>query len=84
MALEKGAGRQVHDSDALADAVALYLEQPSLLAAASGAASDLVAENRGALSRTLEQMSDALRRIRPQLVTGQHGADRLGGETTLD
>jgi 3-deoxy-D-manno-octulosonic-acid transferase len=61
MALERGAARQVHDSAHLAAAVALYLEQPELRRAAGRAAHTLVTDNRGALARTLELMSAALR-----------------------
>ena len=61
MALERGAARQVHDVVGLADAVALYLEQPSLRRAAGRAAHTLVADNRGALDRTLVFVEDALR-----------------------
>jgi 3-deoxy-D-manno-octulosonic-acid transferase len=53
MALERGAARQVHDVDGLVAAVALYFEQPELTRAAGRAAYTLVAENRGALERTL-------------------------------
>src|SRR5262249_16925241 len=45
LALERGAARQVHDRFQLADAVALYLEQPDLRLAAGRAAQALVAEN---------------------------------------
>jgi 3-deoxy-D-manno-octulosonic-acid transferase len=54
MALERGAARQVHDSAGLADAVALYLEQPELRRAAGRAAQTLITDNRGALERTLD------------------------------
>jgi 3-deoxy-D-manno-octulosonic-acid transferase len=60
MALERGAARQVHDVTELADAVALYFEQPELRRAAGLAAHTLVADNRGALERTLDHMSVAL------------------------
>lgn len=60
MALERGAARQVHDARGLADAAALYFEQPALRRAAGSAAHSLVTDNRGALDRTLLQMSTAL------------------------
>jgi 3-deoxy-D-manno-octulosonic-acid transferase len=60
MALERGAGRQVRDSRELAEAVALYLEQPELRRAAGRAAYTLVSDNRGALERTLIFMGEAL------------------------
>jgi 3-deoxy-D-manno-octulosonic-acid transferase len=61
MALERGAARQVHDVQTLAEAVALYLDQPDLRRAAGRAAHTLVADNRGALGRTLDLVDDALR-----------------------
>jgi 3-deoxy-D-manno-octulosonic-acid transferase len=61
MALERGAARQVHDVRGLADAVALYFEQPALRRAAGRAAHTLVADNRGALVRTLAIVEEALR-----------------------
>ena len=61
LALERGAARQVHDSEQLAAAVALYLEQPELRRAAGRAAQALVADNRGALGRTLELIGEAWR-----------------------
>jgi 3-deoxy-D-manno-octulosonic-acid transferase len=61
MALERGAARQVHDSVGLAAAVALYFDQPELRRAAGRAAHTLVTDNRGALARTLELMSETLR-----------------------
>jgi len=67
MVLERGAGRQVHDEAVLADTVALYLEQPALREAAGEAACALVAENRGAVERTTQLMSDSLRWTRPEL-----------------
>jgi len=62
MALERGAGRQVHNADELAEAVAGYLEQPVLRDAASRAARSLVADNQGAVDRTLKLMQEALHR----------------------
>jgi 3-deoxy-D-manno-octulosonic-acid transferase len=61
MALERGAARQVLDVDGLVAAVALYFEQPELRRAAGQAAYTLVAENRGALERTLGHVEAALR-----------------------
>jgi 3-deoxy-D-manno-octulosonic-acid transferase len=61
MALESGAGRRVHDAEDLAREVTLYMEQPSLKRTAGEAARRLVADNRGALDRTLELMMGALR-----------------------
>lgn len=60
MAVERGAGRQVDGIRALADAVTAYLEQPSLREKASDAARRLVAENRGALERTLRLIDSTL------------------------
>jgi 3-deoxy-D-manno-octulosonic-acid transferase len=64
MALERGAARQVHDVHELADAVALYLDQPELRRAAGRAAHTLVTDNRGALGRTLALVDEALRDAR--------------------
>jgi 3-deoxy-D-manno-octulosonic-acid transferase len=61
MALERGAARQVHDAAGLAAAVALYLEQPDLRRAAGAAAHTLMADNRGALARTIRHVEDTLR-----------------------
>jgi 3-deoxy-D-manno-octulosonic-acid transferase len=61
MALERGAARQVHDAIDLCAAVALYFEQPELRRAAGRAAYTLVADNRGALERTLVLIGDAWR-----------------------
>jgi 3-deoxy-D-manno-octulosonic-acid transferase len=60
LALERGAARQVQSVEELVEAVALYFEQPALREAAGSAAHSLVAENRGALARTLRHMSEAL------------------------
>jgi 3-deoxy-D-manno-octulosonic-acid transferase len=70
MALDRGAARQVLDVAALAAAVELYFEQPELRRAAGRAAHTLVADNRGALERTLERVEDALR------VAGWRAAER--------
>jgi 3-deoxy-D-manno-octulosonic-acid transferase len=61
MALERGAARQVHDVQGLAEAVALYFDQPDLRRAAGAAAHTLVTDNRGALDRTLALIEEALR-----------------------
>jgi 3-deoxy-D-manno-octulosonic-acid transferase len=60
LALERGAARQIHSVAELGEAVALYFDQPALREAAGAAAHGLVAENRGALARTLKHMSEAL------------------------
>jgi 3-deoxy-D-manno-octulosonic-acid transferase len=60
MALERGAARQVHDVRGLAEAVALYFDQPDLRRAAGSAAHTLVTDNRGALDRTLALVEQAL------------------------
>lgn len=53
MALEHGAGRQVRDVAELTSAVADYLENPTMRRAAGEAGRRMVAENRGALAKTL-------------------------------
>jgi len=53
MTLERGAGRQVQDAAELAGAVADYLENPEIRNAAGEAGQRMVAENRGALAKTL-------------------------------
>ena len=53
MALERGAGRQVQDTDELASAVADYLKNPVTRRVAGEAGQRMVAENRGALAKTL-------------------------------
>jgi 3-deoxy-D-manno-octulosonic-acid transferase len=60
MALDRGAARQVHTVADLAEAVALYFEQPALRAAAGRAAHSLVTDNRGALTKTLKHMGESL------------------------
>ncbi len=60
MALERGAARQVNDVRALADVVSLYYEQPALRREAGRAARSLIADNRGALEKTLELMNERL------------------------
>lgn len=69
MALERGAARQVPDSAGLAAAVALYFEQPELRKAAGRAAHTLVADNRGALLRTIDHIEETL------LASGWQGAE---------
>jgi 3-deoxy-D-manno-octulosonic-acid transferase len=76
MALDRGAARQVLDVAALAAAVELYFEQPELRRAAGRAAHTLVADNRGALERTLERVEDALR------VAGWRAAERSPADLT--
>ena len=53
MTLERGAGRQVSDAATLASAVAGYLDNPQARRAAGVAGQRMVAENRGALDKTL-------------------------------
>lgn len=62
MALDEGAGRQVHDAGSLAEAVLLYLEQADLRLAAGEAARRMVSGNCGALDHTLELIGQKLRR----------------------
>lgn len=60
MARGRGAGRQVQDAVELAGAVADYLENPALRNAAGEAGQRLVAENRGALAKTLALVRQVL------------------------
>lgn len=60
MALERGAGRQVADWAGLAEVVSHYLEDSDARRAAGAAAHSLVADNRGALAKTLEHIQAAL------------------------
>ncbi len=60
MALERGAGRQVQDAAELTSAVAGYVENPAVRNAAGEAGQRMVAENRGALARTLALVRQAL------------------------
>lgn len=53
MALERGAGREVSDAATLAGAVAGYLDNPQARRTAGAAGLRMVAENRGALDKTL-------------------------------
>jgi 3-deoxy-D-manno-octulosonic-acid transferase len=62
LSLERGAARQVADLRGLADAVALYLDQPELRRAAGQAALGLIRDNQGALERTLNALSQELAR----------------------
>ena len=64
MAVERGAARRVTGIAGLADAVRAYIEQPELLETAAGAARALVADNRGALERTMTLIEGSLARIR--------------------
>jgi 3-deoxy-D-manno-octulosonic-acid transferase len=54
MARGRGAGRQVQDAAELASVVADYLRNPAARRAAGEAGQRMVAENRGALAKTLE------------------------------
>ena len=60
LALERGAARRITDIDSFTDAVSTYIEQPELLKTAAVAARALVADNRGALERTLQLIDRAL------------------------
>jgi len=60
LALERGAARQVADSAGLADAVAAWLSDPEARRHAGEAGRQLVADNRGALDRTLALLPPAL------------------------
>ena len=60
MALERGAGRQVRDVSELTSAVADYLESPAVRNAAGAAGQRMVAENRGALAKTLALLRQLL------------------------
>lgn len=60
MALERGAGRQVHDLHELAAVVADYLTDSALRRKAGSAAKSLVSDNRGALKKTLSLIGEAL------------------------
>ena len=74
MALERGAARQILDVGGLSEAVALYFEQPDLRRAAGRAAHTLVAENRGALGRTLVLVESALRLAGSPVAETAHNA----------
>ena len=63
MAQERGAARRVTDTAGLTDAVTDYIGQPVLLETAAGAARALVADNRGALERTLRLIEGSLANI---------------------
>lgn len=63
LALERGAARQVADASELAEAVALWLDQPDLRRATGEAAHSLVEDNHGALQHTLRLMDGALARL---------------------
>jgi 3-deoxy-D-manno-octulosonic-acid transferase len=60
MARGRGAGRQVQDAAELASVVADYLKNPALRNAAGEAGQRMVAENRGALARTLALLRQLL------------------------
>jgi 3-deoxy-D-manno-octulosonic-acid transferase len=61
MALDRGAARQVHDVADLIEIVSQYLHRADLRQAAGEAGRSLVAENRGALDRTVDLMTNALK-----------------------
>lgn len=60
MARGRGAGRQVQDAAELASVVADYLKNPALRNAAGEAGQRMVAENRGALAKTLALLRQLL------------------------
>ena len=60
MAVERGAARRVTDIAGLMEAIRSYVGQPRVLETAAGAGRALVAENRGALERTLTLIDGAL------------------------
>lgn len=53
MTLERGAGRQVNSAAELADAIAQYLKDSDMRHAAGEAGRQMLADNRGALTKTL-------------------------------
>ncbi len=61
MALERGAGRQVHNAADIAEAVTALLENPPARQATGAAGRRLVADNRGALARTMKLMTETLK-----------------------
>lgn len=63
LALESGAGRQVYDGAALADAIAVYLREPALRRAAGAAAVTMVESNKGALAATFALVARELHRL---------------------
>jgi 3-deoxy-D-manno-octulosonic-acid transferase len=77
MALERGAARQVLDVPELVVAVRLYLEQPELRRAAGKAAHTLVTDNRGALTRTLQHLEDALHAVGFEQASAARPVDAL-------
>jgi 3-deoxy-D-manno-octulosonic-acid transferase len=58
MALDRGAAFQVRDASELVDAVALLFDQPGLRQAAAQAAQTMLDDNRGALDRTVNLMTE--------------------------
>ena len=62
MALDRGAARRVTDVAGLTDAVTAFIEDPAVRKAAGAAARALVADNRGALRRTLALIESTLDR----------------------
>jgi 3-deoxy-D-manno-octulosonic-acid transferase len=68
LVIESGAGSQVADVEALVARASMYLEQPALRAAAGDAARRLVADNRGAVARTVNLMSESLPLVEAEAV----------------
>lgn len=64
MALERGAAQRINDMPGLVDAVSSYVELPETLETAAVAARTLVADNQGALERTLQLIDRALASFR--------------------
>ena len=81
MALERGAARQIHDVQGLAEAAALYFDQPALRRAAGTAAHTLVTDNCGALDRTLALVEVALRAAAPSAGAIARGVGAHAGAT---
>lgn len=63
MALERGAARRITDMIGFTDAVSSFVEERRLLETAAMAAKALVADNRGALERTLQLIDGTLASI---------------------
>ena len=73
LALESGAGRQVYDAAALTDAIAMYLGDAALRAAAGAAALRMVEANKGALEATLTLVARELRQL--EFAAGRQALD---------
>jgi len=73
LALDHGAGRQVHDAASLASAAAAYLDHAEARRIAGEAARELVAVNRGALDRTLALMREVLEAVPGRAVSATIG-----------